>query len=204
VRRLPEKAVYDRDALNQILDAAVVAHVGIDDAGPVVVPVAFARDGEQVLIHGSAASRLFRRLAAGDPACLTVTILDALVVARAGFELSMNYRCVMVFGRFTEVSGAEAKTAALRTLTETLMPGRWADVRPPDPQELLATTVLTLPLAECSVKVSDKFPDDSPEDRAMNVWAGLVPVQRSLGTPIPDRDLPDGIPVPGYIRAWNA
>jgi hypothetical protein len=190
--------------MNQILDAAVVAHVGIDADGPVVVPVAFARDGEQVLIHGSAASRLFRALASGAPACLTVTILDALVVARAAFELSMNYRCVMVLGQFTEVTGPEAKTEALRTLTEKLMPGRWVDVRPPDQQELLATTVLALPLAECSVKVSDKFPDDSPTDRTMDVWAGVVPVTHSLGQPIPDRGLPAGTAVPEYIRTWRA
>src|SRR6478752_7793663 len=152
VRRLSEKAIEDVVVRDSILDAARVAHVAVNDRNgdPYVLPVACARDGERVLFHGSTASRLFRGLAAGAPTCLTVTLLDALVVARSAFESSMQYRSVMVLGECTVVPDEE-KVEALRLITEHLMPGRWADVRPPRAQEIAATRVLSLPLAEWSV-----------------------------------------------------
>lgn len=183
LRRLPGKAVTDRAVLHAILDAGRVAHVGID--GPFVLPVGYARDGDRVLIHGSTGSRLFRALAAGAPACFALTILDGLVLARSGFESSMNYRSVVAFGAFTELAGEE-KTAGLRRLTEHLSPGRWEAMRPPLPKELAATLVLALPLAEWSVKVSDDWPHDAEEDRAWPVWAGVVPIVETLGEPMPD------------------
>jgi uncharacterized protein len=182
LRRLPEKAVADPAVRDAILDAGRVAHVGI--AGPYVLPMGYARDGDRVLVHGSTGSRLVRSLAAGTPACLTVTLLDGLVLARSAFESSMNYRCVMAFGTFSTLDGEE-KLAGLRTLSDHLLPGRWPRLRPPRPKELAATVVLALPLTEWSVKVSDGPPEDPPEDLDWPVWAGVIPIAETLGTPIP-------------------
>ena len=154
VRRLPERQARNRAALDAVLDAGRVAHIGIvgEGAQPYVLPVAYARDGDRVLVHGSTGSRLFGTLAAGAPACLTVTLLDGLVVARSVFESSMHYRSVMVLGVAAELDEA-AKLAGLERITDHLMPGRWADARRPNRKELAATTVLALPLTEWSVKV---------------------------------------------------
>jgi nitroimidazol reductase NimA-like FMN-containing flavoprotein (pyridoxamine 5'-phosphate oxidase superfamily) len=173
-----------------------------DDAQPYVVPVGYARDGDRVLFHGSTASRLFRRLAAGAPTCLTVTLLDGLVVARSAFESSMHYRSVMVLGTCAVLEGEE-QVAGLRTITEHLMPHRWDDVRPPLDKELKATLVLALPLDEASVKVSAGQPDDAEEDIAGDAWAGIVPLREVLGTPIPADDLRPGIPRPDYVARWT-
>lgn len=191
IRRLPEKTVTDPAVRDAILDAGRVAHVGIASAsdGPVVLPMAYARDGGRVLVHGSTGSRLVRALTAGAPACLTVTLLDGLVLARSAFESSMNYRCVMAFGTFTAVDGEDAKVEALRRLTEHLLPGRWDLQRPILRREIAATTVLALPLDECSVKVSAGPPDDPTEDLAWPVWAGVIPIHEHLGQPVPAPDL---------------
>src|SRR6478735_6888484 len=180
VRRLPEKAVHDAAVRDAILDAARVAHVAVIDRQgvPYVVPVACARDGERVLFHGSTASRLFRNLATGAPTCLTVTLLDALVVARSAFESSMQYRSVMVLGECSVVPDEE-KVDALRIITEHLTPGRWDDVRAPLAKELAATLVLSLPLDEWSAKVSDGPPDDAEDDLDAPTWAGVVPLVTS-------------------------
>jgi nitroimidazol reductase NimA-like FMN-containing flavoprotein (pyridoxamine 5'-phosphate oxidase superfamily) len=203
VRRLPEKQVRDRDVLDRLLDAALVGHVAVvDDEGqPFVLPVALARDGNRLLVHGSTASRLFRLLAAGAPTCLTVTAVDGLVLARSQFESSMHYRSAVVLGRCTVLDGPE-KAAALRTLTEHLMPGRGADAREASVKELGATTVLALPLDEWSVKVSDGPPDDAEDDLDRPVWAGVVPVQRGWGEPVAAPDLRFDVPVPSYVAAW--
>jgi uncharacterized protein len=185
LRRLPEKAVTDRAALDAILDAGRVAHVGI--AGPVVLPMAYARDGDRILLHGSTGSRLVRTLARGEPACVTVTLVDGLVLARSAFESSMNYRCAMMFGTLSTLEGEE-KPAGLRALTEHLLPGRWPLLRPPLARELAATLVLALPLTEWSVKVSDGPPDDPAADLDWPVWAGVIPIVESLGDPIPAAD----------------
>jgi hypothetical protein len=173
-------------ALNGVLDEALVAHVAVvDGERPVVLPMACARDGDRLLLHGSTGSRVMRLLAAGAPACATVTLLDGLVLARSAFESSMHYRSVVVFGRAVEV-GAEEKEGALRRLTEHLLPGRWDRLRPPHRRELAATTVVGLPLAECSVKVSDGWPDDPDDDLDWPVWAGVVPLSTTRGRPVPD------------------
>jgi uncharacterized protein len=204
VRRIPEKAVHDREQLHAVLDAGLVAHVGVigGDAQPYVVPVAYARDGDRVVFHGSTASRLFRQLAAGAPTCLTVTLLDGLVLARSVFESSMHYRSVMVLGR-CDVLEAVAKDAALERVTEHLLPGRWAEARRPSPKELAATIVLALPLDETSVKVSDGPPDDPEDDVRLPVWAGTVPIRETFGEPVDAPDLAGGLPVPGYVRRWR-
>jgi uncharacterized protein len=204
VRRLPEKQVTDRAVLDAVLDAARVAHVAVlDEASrPYVVPVGHARDGDVVLFHGSTGSRLFRGLAAGAPTCLTVTLLDGLVVARSAFESSMHYRSAMVLGVATRVPDDD-KLRALEVLTEHLLPGRWADARHPSSKELAQTMVLSLPLDEWSVKVSDGPPDDDPGDLDRPVWAGTVPMTVAWGDPVGAPDLRGDHPVPGYVRGWT-
>jgi nitroimidazol reductase NimA-like FMN-containing flavoprotein (pyridoxamine 5'-phosphate oxidase superfamily) len=202
VRRLPSKQVNAREVLDQLLDEVVVGHVaGVDDGQPYVPPVAVVRDGDRVVFHGSTASRLFRALAAGAATCLTVTLVDGLVLARSQFESSMQYRSAMVLGS-CEVLEGDVKAAALRTLTEQLMPGRGQHAREASPKELAATTVLSLPLDEWSLKVSDAPPDDADEDLDRPVWAGVVPLQRSWGEPVPAPDLRFDVPVPAYVGTW--
>ncbi len=204
VRRLPAKQIEDRAVLDAVLDAGRVAHVAVldDDARPYVLPVGYARAGDSVLFHGSTASRLFRSLSAGASTCLTVTLYDGLVLARSTFESSMHYRCAMVLGRAHQLDG-RAKLRALETLTEHLMPGRWAEARHPNRKELAATLVLELPLTEWSVKVSDGPPDDAVEDLTRDVWAGVVPVHEAYGEPVPAPDLRAGTEVPGYVLGWG-
>lgn len=204
IRRLPEKSVSDRAALRAVLDAGLVAHLGIaDDTGqPFVLPVAYARDGDRVLFHGSTGSRLFRALAAGAPACLTVTLLDGLVVARSLFHSSMRYRSVVALGRCVVLEGGD-KEAALDCISDHLMPGRRGEAREPSAKELAATLVLALPLDEASVKVSAGDPDDDQADLDRPVWAGVVPLAESFGAPADAPDLRGGHPVPDYVLGWQ-
>ena len=203
VRRLPEKQVRDRSVLDAVLDAGRVAHVAVrdPDGQPYVLPVAYARDGDAVLFHGSTGSRLFRSLADGAPTCLTVTLLDGLVAARSVFESSMHYRSAMVLGTATELVG-EAALAGLERVSEHLMPGRWADARQPNRKELAATLVLSLPLAEWSVKISDSPPADEEEDLDLPVWAGVLPLHEVAGEPVPAPDLRGEPPLPSYVDRW--
>ena len=204
VRRLAEKQVHDRAALDAVLDAGLVAHVAVrdDDGQPYVVPVGYARDGDSVLFHGSTASRLFRSLAAGAPTCLTVTLLDGLVLARSVFESSMHYRSAMVLGTASTLEGDD-QLRGLERVSEHLMPGRWADARRPNRKELASTLVLSLPLVEWSVKVSAGPPDDATDDLALPVWAGVLPLHERYGEPTPAPDLRDGLAVPDYVRGWS-
>jgi nitroimidazol reductase NimA-like FMN-containing flavoprotein (pyridoxamine 5'-phosphate oxidase superfamily) len=204
LRRIPERAVTDRSALHQVLDAGLVAHVAVtDDAGqPYIVPVAYGRQGDVVYFHGSTGSRLFRGLAAGQPTCLTVTLLDGLVLARSLFESSMNYRGVMVLGEATKVNGP-AKIEALKVITDHLMPGRWDDARQPSKKELAATLVLALALDEASVKIRDGGPEDPPEDVELPVWAGEIPIVERFGEPIDATDLDPRHIVPSYALEWR-
>jgi nitroimidazol reductase NimA-like FMN-containing flavoprotein (pyridoxamine 5'-phosphate oxidase superfamily) len=207
VKRLPEKARTDVPTLHAVLDAGLVAHVGVVDHGqPIVIPVAYARDRDTVLIHGSAASRMFKLLESGSPACITVTIFDGLVLARSLFESSMNYRCAMVFGVATRLSD-QAELDALKVITEHLMPGRWVHARQPAPKELKATMTLSLPLTEFSIKISEGPPDDFEGDLESEagkaIWAGHIPIYEQLGVPIPDQFVPQGTPVPDYIAMWK-
>ncbi|MGI5245359.1 pyridoxamine 5'-phosphate oxidase family protein [Dactylosporangium sp. CA-139066] len=175
IRRLPDKAVRERSALHAVLDAGTVAHVAfVHDGQPYAIPVAYARDGDTVLIHGSTGSRLFRHLAEGAPCCLTVTLLDGLVLARSAFETSMRYRSAMVLGACTVL---EDQVPALRAISEHIVPGRWALVRPPSKKELAQTLVLALPLAEWSLKVSDGWPETGPEDDGWDPPTGVIPIR---------------------------
>jgi nitroimidazol reductase NimA-like FMN-containing flavoprotein (pyridoxamine 5'-phosphate oxidase superfamily) len=205
VHRLPEYQVTDAVVRDRILTAGRVAHLGIvDDDQPFVLPVAYAPDLERdrILVHGSTASRLFRSLGGGAPACLTVTFVDGLVVARAAFELSMQYRSVMVLGRCTPVP-QEDMLDALRILTEHQMPGRWDELRQPHGKEVAATSVLALGLDEWSVKANDGFPTDADEDLDAPVWAGVVPIETRFGTPVDAPDLGPGRTPPPYLAGWT-
>lgn len=206
IKRLPERAVHERDALHAVLDAGLVAHVAVVEGDqPFIVPVGYARLDDEVVFHGSSASRLFRRLAEGQSTCLTVTLLDGLVLARSSFESSMNYRSVMVLGTPRLLEG-DAELRALKAISDHLLPDRWSDIRPPAPQELKATTVLSLPLDECSVKIRTGGPEDIDEDIADpvygSIWAGVVPINESFGAPLPD-ELSHAIAVPEYIDRWR-
>lgn len=204
IRRLPDHAVRERTALHAVLDAGLVGHLAItgEDGQPFVLPVAYARDGERVLIHGSTGSRLFRGLAAGAPTCLTVTLLDGLVLARSAFESSMHYRCAMVLGSCV-VLPEDEKVAALDLLTDRLLPGRRDDLRPHRAKELAATLVLALSLDEASVKISAGPPDDDEEDLDAPIWAGVVPIGEHFGEPVPAPDLRFDLPAPDYLRKWR-
>lgn len=208
IHRIPERAVHDRAALHAVLDAGLVAHVAVrDDAGqPYVLPVGYARRGEEVVFHGSTASRLFRGLASGQPTCLTVTLLDGLVLARSAFESSMNYRSVMVLGVARRLTGDD-ELDALRVISDHLLPGRWEEIRQPIPKERAATLTLVLDLDECSVKIRDGGPEDLAEDIADpvygRIWAGHVPITESFGEPVPCATNPTGTSTPAYIASWR-
>ena len=205
VRRLPERGIYDRAAIDDVLDAGLVAHLGfVHEEQPFVIPTLHARLGDRVYVHGSAASRTLRGLAAGIPACLTVTLLDGIVLARSVFEHSMNYRSVVVLGRASPVVERDEKLAALEAFTEKLLPGRWAESRPPTASELKATSILRMPLDEASAKIREGGPEDGDTpDAELDVWAGHVPfVVRALD-PVPDPSLRPGIPVPPALRSYR-
>lgn len=200
LRRLPERGTIDFDQACAIIDAAKIAHVGfVIDGMPYVVPMAVSRDGGDLLLHGSVASRLMRHLAAGAPCCVTVTHLDGLVLARSAFHSSMNYRSVMAFGSATAVTDAAEKVRGLDALTDHLLPGRRDDLRPSTRKELNATTLLRLPLERFSVKTRNGPPDDPQNERDVPIWAGVVPLSLQPGEPVAAPDMPDGIAEPGYL-----
>ena len=197
--RMPEKAVRDRTQLDALLDQEYVAHVGlVRDGGPVVLPTGVARDGDRILVHGSTGSGWLRDLAGGADACVTVTSLSAVVVARSAFESSFRYRSAVVFGRFTVLEGDD-KRAALDVLVDKLIPGRLTEVRASTDKELAATMVLAMPIEQWSLRVSEGWPEDEPEDVAGEAWAGVVPLLTSFGEPQPAPDLRPGISVPASV-----
>jgi nitroimidazol reductase NimA-like FMN-containing flavoprotein (pyridoxamine 5'-phosphate oxidase superfamily) len=190
VRRLPQRGHYDKAQIFAILDEGFLCHVGfcVDDQ-PYVIPTLYARHGESIYLHGSAASRTLRAMEKGIPVCATVTLVDGLVLARSAFHHSMNYRSVVVHGTATLVSDEAEKLQALQLFTDHVVPGRWSEVRPPTAQELKGTSVLKLPLAEASAKVRSGPPIDDEEDYALPVWAGVVPLFMRAEIPVPDRRL---------------
>lgn len=204
VRRLPKRGVYDREPVYQILDEGFICHVGfVTDGQPVVIPTGYARKQDNLFIHGSQASRMLRTLKTQVDVCVTVTLLDALVLARSAFHHSMNYRSVVIFGRAVLIEGREEKLEALRAISDQIIPGRWDDVRQPTNQELAATTVLSLPLEEVSAKVRTGPPLDDEEDYSLSVWAGLIPLSLSAGQPIADPRLPSDIRAPNYALRYH-
>ena len=204
LKRLPKRAQYDREAVHRILDEGFICHIGfVVDGQPFVIPTGYARVGDRLFIHGSQASRMLRAVANGIDICLTVTLVDGLVLARSAFHHSMNYRSVVVFGRATPVDGGEGKLAALRALSDHMIPGRWDAVRGPSEQEMKATVVLSLPLAEVSAKVRSGPPLDDEEDYALGVWAGVIPLRLLADPPIADPLLPADIDVPRYASKYE-
>ncbi len=201
VKRLPGRGAYDRDTIEQILDEALIAHVGFEHEGaPAMIPTAHWRMGERVYIHGSSKNRMLLSLKDGVSCCLCVTLLDGLVLARSTFHHSMNYRSVIIYGQAEEVTDPDHKLAALEAFSERLAPGRWAEVRGPNRQELKATRVLSLPITEASAKVRSGPPIDDEPDYALPVWAGVVPIRLTVGEPVPDPRLPGEIAIPGHAR----
>jgi len=204
VRRLPERGRYDSESVYGILDEAFICHVGfVAEGQPYVIPTGFARVDDVLYVHGSAASRMLRTLASGVQVCVTVTLVDGIVMARSGFHSSMNYRSVMILGTATQVEARDEKLAALAAFSEQVMPGRWKDLRDTTDAELKGTLVLKLPLKEVSAKVRTGPPKDDEADYALPLWAGVVPLKLTAGTPIPDPRLPKGIEPPAYASGYN-
>jgi nitroimidazol reductase NimA-like FMN-containing flavoprotein (pyridoxamine 5'-phosphate oxidase superfamily) len=204
LKRLPKRGNFDRETIYGILDEGFICHVGFAPEGqPFVIPTGYARVDDKLYIHGSQASRMLRTLSRGVDVCVTVTIVDGLVLARSAFHHSMNYRSVVVFGRATLVEDREEKMAALRALSEHIIRGRWAEVREPTEEEMKMTTVLSLPLVEASAKIRTGPPLDDEEDYALPVWAGVIPLRLEAGEPVSDERLIEGIEAPDYVREYK-
>jgi uncharacterized protein len=204
VVREPQRAVYDRNVVNRILDEGFICHVGfVVDGQPFVIPTSYGRHEDVLYIHGSAASRMLRNVSGGIPMCVTVTLIDGLVLARSIFNHSMNYRSVVVLGTGTAIEDREEKLTALRLLSEHIVPGRWNEARQPNEKELKATTILRVPIQEFSAKVREGPVIDDEEDYAFPVWAGVVPLNLVVSDPIDDSRLADGIGVPEYIKGYS-
>jgi uncharacterized protein len=204
VTREPQRAVYDPEVIHAILDEGFVCHVGFTaDGQTYVIPTMYARVGEAVYFHGSAASRMLRSLAAGLNVCLTVTLADGLVLARSVFNHSMNYRSVVALGNAVPVDDPGEKLAALRAFTEKILPGRWDDARRPNERELKATSILRLPLSEVSAKVRTGGVEDDAEDYALPVWAGIIPLRLVPGAPERDPRGHPEIPTPAYAGRFR-
>jgi nitroimidazol reductase NimA-like FMN-containing flavoprotein (pyridoxamine 5'-phosphate oxidase superfamily) len=202
VRRGPHKGRYDRTAIAAALDGGLVAHVAfVDGDQPCCIPMLYARIGDRILVHGSTASRAMRTLAGGAPACLTVTTVRGLVLARSAFEHSANYESVVAFGRFDVVEDPVERLAAFEAFTEKLLPGRWSEVRQPNRKELKATLILSLPIDQASAKIRTGPPDDDDsEDAALDTWAGVVPISTAFGAPEPSPGLRAGIEPGASVR----
>jgi nitroimidazol reductase NimA-like FMN-containing flavoprotein (pyridoxamine 5'-phosphate oxidase superfamily) len=202
IRRGPKKGRYDRASVDDVLDRGLLAHVAFADGDdPVCIPMLYARVGDRIYIHGSTKSRAVRLLAEGNPACLTVTLVHGLVLARSAFEHSANYDSVMAFGAFAPVDDEDERLRAFEAFTEKLLPGRWDEVRQPNAKELKATEILAMEIGDASVKVRSGGPDDDDSpDAERDTWAGVLPIVSSYGTPTASPGLRPGIPVPESVR----
>ena len=206
VKRMPKRGHYDRPTIDAILDEAILCHIGFEvDGQPYVIPSLHARVGDVLYLHGSAASRMMRRLTEGVACCVTVTLVDGVVLARAVFDQSINYRSVVVLGTAVAIDDPAEKLVALEALTEQLVPGRWADAKPPTRQELKATSVLALPLDEASAKIRSGPPGNYPEDAEewAATWTGVLPITQAVGLPVPAPDLPPGVEIPQSLVAYG-
>ena len=204
VRRVPQRGQYERETVHAILDEALICHVGfVHDGAPVVIPTLHARVDDRLYIHGSAASRTLSTLEKGLPVCVTATLVDGLVLARSAFHHSVNYRSAMVFGEAHAVKPEHEREKALELFTNKLVPGRWADVRPPSRQELKGTKVLRLALDEASAKVRTGPPIDDDEDYDLPIWAGVLSLSTQVAQPQPDPRLDPAVETPGYVAAWR-
>lgn len=204
VRRMPHRGAYDRETIDAILDEGLVCHLGFTlDAQPYVLPTIYARDADELLIHGSAASRMLRSIRSGVAVCATVTLIDGLVLARSAYHHSMNYRSVVILGTATEICERARKLAAMRLIVNHVIPGRWDEVRAPSEPEIRATMVVSLPINEVSAKVRTGPPIDDEEDYSLANWAGVLPLSLDAHAPVPDPQLPAGIRTPSYVRFYR-
>lgn len=204
VVREPHRGAYDRETIDKILDEGLVCHVGFAAEGqPYVIPTMYARVGDAIYFHGSAASRMLRGVSSGIAVCVTVTLMDGLVLARSVFNHSMNYRSVVALGTAVLVDAPAEKVEALRAFTEKILPGRWNEARGPSEKELKATSILRLGLAEVSAKIRTGPVEDDAEDYALKVWAGIVPLRLAADAPIRDERCDAGIAVPEYVAEWR-
>jgi uncharacterized protein len=205
LRRKRERGSYEREVIDAILDEALIAHLGIadEDGQPFVIPTLHARSGDVVYCHGSTASRTLRTLGAGMPACLTVSLLDGLVLARSAIHHSANYRSAMLLGDAVTIERPDEKLTALEAIVEHVVPGRWRDVRPPTENELKATAILAIPIEQASAKIRASGPLDDEQDYALASWAGVIPLVNIAGTPEPDPRLLAGIEPPSYVSAYR-
>ena len=203
VKRLPEKGHYDAASIYAVVDAALICSVGyVIDGQVYVTPTMHARDGDRILLHGSRASRMLRHLDGGGAVCISVTIADALVLARSIFEHSMNYRSATLFGHGTPVVGSAARCAALQMFAERMIPGRWNDARQPDEGELKQTTIVAVPIQSAAAKIADGMPTDNDADMDYPVWAGIIPMHHSYGVPVADPRTQPERPLPEYLRGF--
>jgi nitroimidazol reductase NimA-like FMN-containing flavoprotein (pyridoxamine 5'-phosphate oxidase superfamily) len=204
LKRAHERGSYDRATVHAILDEALICHVAfLHDGSPAVIPTAHWRDGDVLYIHGSSASRMIRALEAGSPASISVILMDGLVLARSGYNHSIDYRSVVIYGTARKVADETDKLATLQTFMEKVAPGRWNELRAPNAQEMKATTVLAFDLNEVSAKVRDKGVEDDPDDMDEPVWAGVVPVRRTFEAPEPDPQLGPDITLPRYLKGYK-
>jgi nitroimidazol reductase NimA-like FMN-containing flavoprotein (pyridoxamine 5'-phosphate oxidase superfamily) len=204
LRRLPKRGSHELETIHGILDSAFLAHVGFNVNGqPFVIPTLFGRAGEKLYLHGSAASRMLRELETGVAACVTVTLVDGLVLARSAFHHSMNYRSVVAFGTARKINDPEQKREALRVISEHVIRGRWDDVRGPVEKELKATTVLEFTIEEASAKIRSGPPLDDEEDYALTMWAGILPLELTAKAPVDDPRVAAGVEVPEYVRHYR-
>ena len=204
VRRVPKRGQYDKDTIYRILDEGLVCHVGlVEDGQPVVIPMNYARRDDTVILHGAPASRLLKYVQAGRPVCVTVTLLDGLVLARSVYHHSMNYRSAVVFGRGRLIKSEQEKRVALEVLTEHILPGRWQDARRPNRQELDATAVVSVAIESASAKVRTGPPADDEDDYQLPVWAGVLPIQQQALTPVNDPRLRKDIPLPSSVSNYR-
>jgi uncharacterized protein len=204
VRRLPDRGHYDSETIYRILDEGFLCHVGfVVDGQPFVIPTGYARVGDAIYLHGSAASRMLRTLAGGVQVCVSVTLVDGLVLARSAFHHSMNYRSVVILGTAHAVEEPKEKVRALEAFTNHVVPARWDAVRPVRDSEVKATTVLKLSLHEVSAKIRTGPPKDETEDYALPIWAGILPLKLTAGAPIADANLPDGAKVPEILKNYS-
>jgi nitroimidazol reductase NimA-like FMN-containing flavoprotein (pyridoxamine 5'-phosphate oxidase superfamily) len=204
LKRAHERGSYDRATVHAILDEALICHVAfLHDGSPAVIPTAHWRDGDVLYIHGSSASRMIRALEAGSPASISVILMDGLVLARSGYNHSIDYRSVVIYGTARKVADETDKLATLQTFMEKVAPGRWNELRAPNAQEMKATTVLAFDLNEVSAKVRDKGVEDDPEDMDEPVWAGVVPVCPRFGAPEPDEQMAADIKLPDYLKDYT-
>jgi len=204
VVRESQRGIYDRETIYKILDEGLVCHVGFSmDGQPYVIPTLYARVGDAIYFHGSAASRMLRNLSEGIPVCVTVTLTDGFVLARSVFNHSMNYRSVVALGKATLIDAAQEKFEALHAFTEKIVPGRWNDARQPNEKELKATSILRLPLTEASAKIRTGPPEDDIQDYGLPVWAGVIPLQLVPGAPVRDERCDASIPTPAYAAQYR-